>query len=395
MQLFKQFWKLLSKNRQGLLIYSIIVLAMLLGIGMMAKNMFSEKGEESFVQSIKLSYVDNDGSVLSKGLIDFFSVNNTCKDYSELSDEEINDQVFFTISQFHIEIPENFQNRLQAGEDVHIEYVVSAQDASYARACVNTSDTFVNSFLSYRKLGFSDEEAVAKAAEGMSQKLEKKTYTEKQENSDFTMTEMIIYQMVIYLFYISFGLIALVAGTAMVNTNGRLVKPRIEAAPISPEKHILTNTLGIYSFGLVIWVVLSIAMFIAGIGIDTISERGWIISLGMLVMLLCNCSLTVLIAAFGPTGNTMSIVINIVGLSFSFMSGVFVPQWLLGKEVLNVARFLPSYWSTYAFNMCFPNSGAGLIYDSAEVLKSYGIVMVFAVVFVMGAMVIRKAKSQR
>lgn len=37
-------------------------------------------------------------------------------------------------------------------------------------------------------------------------------------------------------------------------------------------------------------------------------------------------------------------IVNVLSLGLSFISGVFVPQAMLGESVLKVARFLPTYW---------------------------------------------------
>ncbi|MFP4661668.1 MAG: hypothetical protein ACLFPF_05715 [Halanaerobiales bacterium] len=37
-------------------------------------------------------------------------------------------------------------------------------------------------------------------------------------------------------------------------------------------------------------------------------------------------------------------IANVVALGTSFISGLFVPQFLLGKTVLSIASFTPNYW---------------------------------------------------
>jgi len=42
--------------------------------------------------------------------------------------------------------------------------------------------------------------------------------------------------------------------------------------------------------------------------------------------------------------NAISAVSNVVSLGTCFISGVFVPQELLGETVLKIASFTPTYW---------------------------------------------------
>ncbi|MBO6016322.1 MAG: hypothetical protein J6P60_07060, partial [Lachnospiraceae bacterium] len=75
--------------------------------------------------------------------------------------------------------------------------------------------------------------------------------------------------------------------------------------------------------------------------------------------------------------------------------GIFVPQWLLGVKVLTFAKFMPFYWSTYALNMVYPECGAGLSFDRMKVLQCYGIELLFAIVFTVLAVMVRRAKVER
>ena len=60
-------------------------------------------------------------------------------------------------------------------------------------------------------------------------------------------------------------------------------------------------------------------------------------------------SITILALAFlvgnNVTGSeAITGIANIVGLGTSFICGAFVPQAILGKSVLSLAKFFPSYW---------------------------------------------------
>lgn len=395
MHLYKQFWRLLGKNKSSLTIYGIIAVVMIGLVAMMTLDKEKGNEEDTANPSLAISYVDQDHSVLSKGLVEFCSTNYTCTDLEGKTEEQINDLLYFTITKFHMTIPENFQQQLNEGKDVHVEYAASAAEASYSNACAQTIDRFVNSYLSYKNLGMSDDEAVRETTARMSEKPEMKTYTEGEKVATSTPAERMIYQLTLYLFYISFGVICLTAGMAIVKTNETLVKKRVDAAPVSAEKITMANTMGIYSFGLLLGIVFSVAILIAGWNSEIIMSRGWLVCLGVLIMIITNCSVTVMISSFGPKSNTMSMVVNVVGLSSCFLGGVFVPQWLLSKEVLAVGKFLPSYWFTYALNMCFPNSGAGLPFEMTEVMKCYGVELLFAMVFVTIAIVVKRARAQR
>ena len=42
----------------------------------------------------------------------------------------------------------------------------------------------------------------------------------------------------------------------------------------------------------------------------------------------------------------LSIASNAVSLGMSFLGGIFVPQEIMGENILIAARFIPTYWYT-------------------------------------------------
>ena len=86
-------------------------------------------------------------------------------------------------------------------------------------------------------------------------------------------------------------------------------------------------------------------------------------------------------------------VVNIVGLSLSFLSGVFVPQWLLAEGIVNISKFFPFYWLVNAMNRIYTGSGAGLSFAPMDIYKNLGIGILFSVVFFLLSVAVRKLKK--
>ena len=61
-------------------------------------------------------------------------------------------------------------------------------------------------------------------------------------------------------------------------------------------------------------------------------------------------SISYLIGNIIKSRGAMSAAVNVVALGSCFISGVFVPQALLGKTVLMISSFTPTYWYVKANN---------------------------------------------
>ena len=62
--------------------------------------------------------------------------------------------------------------------------------------------------------------------------------------------------------------------------------------------------------------------------------------------------------------NALNFVANIVALGSSFLCGIFVPLWLMGDFVKNIAQFLPAYWYTVNNNMISGFTGEAIKIDT-------------------------------
>jgi ABC-2 type transport system permease protein len=87
----------------------------------------------------------------------------------------------------------------------------------------------------------------------------------------------------------------------------------------------------------------------------------------------------------------MSAAVNVVSLGTCFIGRVFVPQFLLGKTVLKIASFTPTYWYVKS-----NNSIANLVNFNMESLKpifwNMAILIGFAVAILSITLVVIKQK---
>lgn len=90
------------------------------------------------------------------------------------------------------------------------------------------------------------------------------------------------------------------------------------------------------------------------------------------------------------TEETVSALSNLLGLSFSFLGGAFVPQQLLSAPLQFIASFTPTYW----FVRVSDQLGSGVI-DPSQLLTGYVALTLFALAFALSTAVIARRRMQR
>ena len=114
--------------------------------------------------------------------------------------------------------------------------------------------------------------------------------------------------------------------------------------------------------------------------------------LNTFLMTLVSLSIAFLISSFPIKEEIINGIVNVISLGMSFTCGVFVSMDILGAGVKKIAHFLPVYWYELANNTL--SSTASLTDSQLQSLRqAYSIQFLFAVTFVIAAMVIRKKRS--
>ncbi len=89
--------------------------------------------------------------------------------------------------------------------------------------------------------------------------------------------------------------------------------------------------------------------------------------------------------------NAQAAIVNVLALGLSFISGVFVPQFLLGESVLRIASFTPTYWFVRA-NQLISLSDINKNFDISFLYKELAMQVAFIFVFIILTIVIVRNK---
>jgi len=397
MQLYKNFFKLLKANKVSVLIATIIMVIYAVSMILSAPAIVDKNEETASEKSVDYKnlgvlFRDNDNSELSKGVRSLIDKYGSVED-TAASEERINDILYFSISDYYIEVPENFQQRIDAGEEVSLDYQSHSQVSGKTFSFVNDIDSFVNIYRSYRAMGMDDTSSVAKALETTISEVTFGVVTEKQEAQHSNAREYAVYMILMYFCFICLWLLGMSIASVIIAANKKEVSQRIEAAPVKPTEKTWSQMAGLLTCAIVLVAIYTIFSFLYAGSSDMMSKYGWVVVLNLITTTFYISGFTLMISCFRLNAGTLSLICNSVGLSMSFLCGIFVPFYFLSKGVQTFAHFLPFFWSAKVFNTVYSGSGMNYTFSTGAILSSFGVQILFGLAFILISMVIKKAQQ--
>ena len=399
MHLYKNFFKMISKYKSGLIIYGCIFAVMIIVLMANGLPQVSRSGEDENANiaddSYTIGYIDNSDSALSKALIEYLDENNDMVDMSEKTEDNIKTMVFFAAVSASITIDEDFENKVIAGDDTAITYLADAGDGPSVYLIENMINNYLKTYVTYLDMGFSAEDAIAKTKDNLELNAKASVYI--AEGSDASAADhefdFVVGTACKFFIYISFSALTLCIGGVLVKSNTGKVAERIKSAPVKPGMISLVNTAGLIICGFILWVIMGIVILLMGSSSAMVKEHSVPLFAILLASVICNCAMASFISSFNVSENVMPMVVNIAGLGLSFISGVFVPQYLMDPKVLAISKFMPFYWGVRVIDSICPGSGSDLEYTPQVLLVSVGVILLCAVVFALAGMLVRKNRT--
>lgn len=215
--------------------------------------------------------------------------------------------------------------------------VPGSQAGYYLDAKINS---LLNQIRVYRKSGFSMEEACAHAL-ALSEIEPDVTLLDLNGNKG----EVPPYN---YFFhYLPYGILSgLIMGLSFVIMafKRKEIRRRLYCSPVPLLAQNLAAVCCFAAVGLVIWTACMAAQaFMYGGGIFTSPNAGYYI-LNSLAIMLVAMSLAYLVGMTVNKGGALNGLNNVISLGLCFLGGIFVPIEMLNSKIINVSRFLPTYW---------------------------------------------------
>ncbi|HZX21425.1 MAG TPA: ABC transporter permease, partial [Clostridia bacterium] len=185
--------------------------------------------------------------------------------------------------------------------------------------------------------------------------------------------------------YIIISIYILVIGLIMAEFNGKNIQDRMK---ISSKKFLKSNAeiyLGQVTLGMLITTVFILGGIIlrggdiGGVGSFRYIINAYVFSFAILCF-------TFLINNLTASRFVISGVSTVASLGTAFVSGVFVPQELLGEKVLAIAKFFPVYYFVRINNM--------RTVSAIDVLYGLRMQLLFGAVFLLAGLCFSRVKQE-
>lgn len=384
MQVFKVFFKILSKRIGAPIIY--IGVFLVISIIMATQNTETAQFTNT---KLDLSVIDMDNSNASRSFIEFLSENHNVKETEQDYDKMLDD-IYYMNTNYVLTINKDFEKNLEQGKTDNLlsNYQIPG---SYASSLVETQiDRYILSVKSYVAGGASLEEAMSKTYDIMQNKTEvvQESFSEEAEGADLNSNYRHFFQ---YLAYIFMAILISSLVPILTTLNKKEIKARINASSLSTSKQTLQTGLASVIYALVIWLIfMIIAMTLSST--EFFSKMGMYVALNSFIFMAVSLSIAMFISALAPSPKATDMIANTVSLAMSFLCGVFVPMEFLSDSILKAAHFLPAYWYVRANNMI--SGVAGEIFDTGEFFSCIGIEALFAAALFSLAMLVANVKRK-
>ena len=376
MPVFKAFFAIAKKRRNAALIY--------FGVYAMITLLLSALSQDSINENFKASQrsiaiTDEDNTDASRALCDYLASIHQVTTPEPGDDTALLDAIYYRTLNYALVIPEGFEDRVLAGETKDLVSSLTIPGSSSSQYVDNQITQYVQALQLYLAGGDTIAEAIDHTDHTISD-LPKVSVTSFQR---FAGSEYFPYIFLAILF----------AGMApiLVTLNSRDMKARTACSALPGRTRTLAMASGCLLYSLGIWLLFLLLGLVFYRKAMLQPYVGYAI-LNSLAFLFFTAALSLLISTFSPDDNVLNMLANIVGLSMSFLCGVFVPQSMLSGSVLAVGRFLPAYWYIRANNML---AGFGKeVFDLGFYWKCIGIQLLFAAaMFALTAVAAKQRRS--
>lgn len=339
MQVFKTFLKIAKKKFPSVLLYYIIFTVIVIA---MSKIGASDHETSFTATKADIYIIDEDDSTASHALSDYLSSMHNPVTLKDTDTMTLQDALYYQNVDYILTIPEGFEEQLTDSDARDFLPVSMRKDNSNGYFVDQQVTEYLSSVRLFMAGGFSLSEAVTKSSESLSKGNDTTVLKLEEKETDGAQIGLTYFFQ--YLPYVLINMLLLGMTPILMTFNQKDLGARISCSSLSLKSRNAQITLGCIVFSLFVWLLFILtALFIYGP--DTLfSINGLHSLLNSAMVLLFSIALTLLVSTFALKQQSLSMIANVASLGLSFLSGIFVPQYLLGKGVLAVAHFLPTYW---------------------------------------------------
>ena len=392
MKVFKVYFKIIKKNLPMLSIY--IVIFMLFALILTISGAGGSTNTFSETKSRVMIINKDSSSPLTDGLIAYITEKSDI--VAPAKDEEaILDALFYEDAAYVLTIPQGFSEDFLSGSH---SLTLGKQTTPNSTAGVQLDlliEKYLNEFNLYvqaKGITAADEPSLKETAALVKADLQKETDVVWAGAAPKSSISKASY----FFSYLPYSLLSImilaVSSIMQVFSKGDL-KKRMQCAPTPATRINLELLLGNLCFAVVVWAfMMIISLLLTGTSISDV--RMQMMLLNAFVFTITALSLSFLLGHLIRGPGAQHSVANVIALGTSFISGVFVPQALLGETVKYVASFTPTYWYVTAVGDITALSSFSWS-DTQPIYMGMLIQLAFAAAFLIVALVLGRQRKRR
>lgn len=381
MQVYRVYLKILKQ------LYPVILIYVGIFYGITFLNIINAPSTNNIDFEIikpEMAVINHDKSILADTFIDYLDENTKIVDIED-NEEKINDALFYRQVNYVIEIPENFSENFMDNQSNKLNTlkIPSSATSIYIESLI---DKFFNSARLYA-ISEIDEVTLSNL---IINDLTNEVKVEIKNDASVSTTNANYYFN--FSNYVYLALLILIISLITQVFNQTDLKRRNLSSPIKLQTINFQLTLGHISVTFIIWLIFIIGSIIL-IGSTMFTINGLLLMLNSLIFVIVAVNIAFLIGNITKSSEVQSAIANVVSLGSSFICGAFVPQMLLGKEVLMIARLFPSYWFIRANDIIVSNTKLNGAYWQ-KIMICMGIQLGFILLIYLTNLIITKKRSQ-
>ena len=379
MQVFKAYFKVIRKNMLAMSIYIFVfvILAFLLTL------FFGQPNATSFKPvKIRTAIIQEDaGSDFSKNLATWLGSQAVVVDLEQTQDS-LQDALFYRDVEYILTIPSGFgASMMDRHYDVNLDRTIVPD--SYTSIQMDLQiDQYLNLAALYLDSlpGITAGELAEKIDHDMKAEA---VVTMKSAEGNQGPNKMTFF--FIYLTYSIMAVMILGVTSIMLVFNKSDLRRRNLGSPVNPLQFNLQLVLGNLIFALAIWLIMCVLSLLLG-SQPVNAVQYLILCLNALIFTMTALSFSFLVSQFIGSRAAQQSIANVFSLGACFISGVFVPQDMLGKTVHTIASFTPTYWYVRAVNEI-----GGLSSFNMQTLRPAGTYMLIEIGFALALLAVSLA----
>lgn len=364
MNIFKNYFRIIWHKK--FMIFSYTFIFVILSI-FFAKSKTSDVSDFTAAK-MNVFVEDNSNSEISKALVDYIGKYEDID--QKVKKENVDDELFYQVIDASVIIPKDFENNRK------IEFK-SAPQSMTALLVKERINEFLNKVDKYEILGQDTKAALESSIKDLDTKINVSLL--KKDSTNYGTANFYFN----FLNFLLLSQIILIIGLVMSSYQKKTLSMRNSVSSVPPSRINLILILGHMVFGIIIWLIYIIVFGVLWPnGLSSTNVQ--LMILNSFVFMTTVVTLGMLISKIFQDEESKAVVVNVVTLGSSFLSGAFVPQKFLGDTTLSIARIFPSYYYITNNNILAESS------DINKILPNLLIMLAFNLLFIILINLIKK-----